>query len=64
MLYLCTDRTRHASRRPANQGGAFLKLGNALIPQKDKTPVSMRRLPMSSAAADNGEVLFAALLSI
>ena len=23
-LYLCTDRTRHASRRPANQGGAFL----------------------------------------
>ena len=22
--YLCTNRTRHASRRPANQGGAFL----------------------------------------
>ena len=21
--YLCTNRTRHASRRPANQGGAF-----------------------------------------
>ena len=39
--YLCTNRTRHASRRPANQGGAFFLLGNALITQKDKMPVSM-----------------------
>ena len=25
--YLCTNRTRHASRRPANQGGAFFYIG-------------------------------------
>ena len=28
MLYLSTDRTRHASRWPANQGGTFLIKGN------------------------------------
>lgn len=28
MLYICSDRTRHASRWPANQGGTFLIKGN------------------------------------
>ena len=28
MLYICSDRTHHASRWPANQGGTFLIKGN------------------------------------